>query len=95
MQHSLAQRPSDYSAKLVYDCTYGVGSGAAGSLLSAGQQVLGNNNSMVGGATTINGQVVNGRYYDRLSQYYNLKGPSDVTLIFESRFESGNLHRAT
>ena len=43
----------------------------------------------------MNGQVINGRYYDRLSQYYNLKSNSDVTLVFESRFESGNLHRAT
>ena len=36
IQHSLAQRPSDYSSKLVYDCTYGVGSGVVGSLTSAG-----------------------------------------------------------
>ena len=57
--------------------------------------MLGNNNQVVQGATTINGQVINGRYYDRLSQYYNLKSNSDTTLVFESRFESGNLHRAT
>lgn len=39
--------------------------------------------------------MVNGRYFDRLNQYYNLKNNSDTTLLFESRFESGNLHRAT
>jgi len=38
---------------------------------------------------------VNGRYFDRLNQYYNLKNTADTTLVFESRFESGNLHRAT
>ena len=27
--------------------------------------------------------------------YYSLKGPDDDTLIFESRFESGNLSTAT
>jgi hypothetical protein len=29
-----------------------------------------------------------------LPPYYKLKGPADQTLIFESRFESGNLRRA-
>ena len=32
-------------------------------------------------------------YYDKLSPYYKLKNPQDSTLIFESRFESGNLQR--
>jgi len=27
-------------------------------------------------------------------QYYTLKGEADKTLLFESRFESGNLMRA-
>jgi hypothetical protein len=35
------------------------------------------------------------KYYDKLQPYYNLKSNSDTTLIFESRFESGNLLRAT
>lgn len=39
--------------------------------------------------------MLNARYFERLNQYYNLKGQNDSTLIFESRFESGNLHRAT
>ena len=50
------------------------------------------------GSSSINtggSNIINGRYFDKLSQYYNLKGQSDSTLIFESRFESGNLHRAT
>jgi hypothetical protein len=35
------------------------------------------------------------RYYETLKPYYKLKEPStDNTLIFESRFESGNLRRA-
>lgn len=34
------------------------------------------------------------RYYENLPPYYKLKGSSDNTLIFESRFESGNLRRA-
>lgn len=35
------------------------------------------------------------RYYDKLPDLYQLKSPQDTTLIFESRFESGNLYRAT
>ena len=35
------------------------------------------------------------KYYDRLKMFYSLTGPEDTTLIFESRFESGNLGRAT
>ncbi len=34
------------------------------------------------------------RYYENLPCYYKTQGPEDETLIFESRFESGNLHRA-
>lgn len=34
------------------------------------------------------------RYYENLPPYYKLKGPADNTLVFESRFESGNLRRA-
>lgn len=34
------------------------------------------------------------RYVDALLPYYKLQGSSDSTLIFESRFESGNLRRA-
>jgi hypothetical protein len=34
------------------------------------------------------------RYYKNLPPYYKLKEKNDSTLIFESRFESGNLHRA-
>jgi cytosolic carboxypeptidase protein 2/3 len=33
------------------------------------------------------------RYYDKLPPYYKLKSPMDQTLVFESRFESGNLRR--
>lgn len=35
------------------------------------------------------------RYYENLSPYYKKQGDNDETLIFESRFESGNLNRAT
>jgi hypothetical protein len=35
------------------------------------------------------------RYYEKLKPFYKLKDPvHDRTLIFESRFESGNLKRA-
>lgn len=35
------------------------------------------------------------RYYEKLKPYYKLKDSiNDNTLIFESRFESGNLKRA-
>jgi hypothetical protein len=35
------------------------------------------------------------RYYETLKPYYKLKNPAtDFTLVFESRFESGNLRRA-
>lgn len=34
------------------------------------------------------------RYYDSLPPFYKLKSDKDCTLLFESRFESGNLRRA-
>lgn len=34
------------------------------------------------------------RYYENLPPYYKSKGATDNTLLFESRFESGNLRRA-
>ena len=34
------------------------------------------------------------RYYQKLKPYYVKQDPTDTTLIFESRFESGNLRRA-
>lgn len=35
------------------------------------------------------------KYYERLGKFYSPTGQSDNTLVFESRFESGNLGRAT
>ena len=34
------------------------------------------------------------RYYRKLRPYYTKENDQDNTLIFESRFESGNLRRA-
>ena len=34
------------------------------------------------------------RYYTKLKPYYKIKDTSDNTLVFESRFESGNLRKA-
>ena len=34
------------------------------------------------------------RFYTQLETYYQLEDDLDDTLIFESRFESGNLHQA-
>ena len=34
------------------------------------------------------------RYYTKLGRYYNLEDEYDDTLLFESRFEGGNLHQA-
>ena len=34
------------------------------------------------------------RYYESLKPYYKLNDSNDRTLVFESRFESGNLKRA-
>ena len=45
-----------------------------------------------------NGQHINdkvSKYYAKLASFYNRTGLEDTTLIFESRFESGNLARAT
>jgi hypothetical protein len=39
------------------------------------------------------GKKIN-RYYSKLKPYYVKESDSDNTLIFESRFESGNLRRA-
>ena len=38
------------------------------------------------------GKKIN-RYYSKLKPYYVKESESDTTLIFESRFESGNLRR--
>jgi hypothetical protein len=38
------------------------------------------------------GKKIN-RYYSKLRPYYVKESESDTTLIFESRFESGNLRR--
>lgn len=38
------------------------------------------------------GSLLNNRFYSQLSPYYDLENHQDDTLIFESRFESGNLH---
>jgi hypothetical protein len=35
------------------------------------------------------------KYCDKLQSYYTPIASNDPTLVFESRFESGNLHRAT
>jgi hypothetical protein len=89
----LASRP-DFHAKLVYDCTYGGHSNADknGTLMSAGAAMLNNNSTVLRNA---DGEIVNGRYFEKLPLYYNVKSPQDNTLQFESRFESGNLHRAS
>jgi hypothetical protein len=60
--------------------------------MSAGASMLHNTQAMLRNS---DGEIVNGRYFDKLPLYYNLKGQNDSTLQFESRFESGNLHRAT
>ena len=36
---------------------------------------------------------VKSRYFDKLPDFYALKSAQDTTLIFESRFESGNLYK--
>ena len=38
--------------------------------------------------------LINAKFYDKLQNMYVPKGGNDSTLIFESRFESGNLARA-
>ena len=40
------------------------------------------------------GNLLKNRFYSQLSSYYDLENNQDDTLIFESRFESGNLHQA-
>lgn len=34
------------------------------------------------------------QFFDELEPYYRLQGAEDKTLVFESRFECGNLRRA-
>ena len=48
-----------------------------------------------GGSLEKKGPRLN-RYYEKLKPYYKLKEPqiADTTLLFESRFESGNLRKA-
>jgi len=45
------------------------------------------------GPTNAAGKKIN-RYYSKLKPYYVKENEQDTTLIFESRFESGNLRRA-
>lgn len=48
-----------------------------------------------GTATPIISPLLNkSKYYEKLPNYYTPKSPQDPTLVFESRFESGNLHKA-
>ena len=91
IQHALGSRPTDFNARVIYDCTFGGTGGNTGAILSQNHLL----NGAGAGTALQGGQVVNGRYFDRLNQYYTPKGSNDTTLIFESRFESGNLHRAT
>ena len=53
----------------------------------------GNNANNFLGPTNAQGKKIN-RYYRRLKPYYVKDSENDQTLIFESRFESGNLRRA-
>lgn len=41
------------------------------------------------------GNQINGKYFDKLQNCIGSKSQAETTLIFESRFESGNLARAT
>jgi hypothetical protein len=68
----LNARP-DYHQKLVYDCSFGGHSQGdkGGALMSAGASVLHNDRLMLRNA---DGEVVNGRYFDKLPVYYNVKG---------------------
>jgi hypothetical protein len=71
-----------YQPRLVYDCS----------------AVPSPDDSTGRGSTTM--QIIENTaraqyYYDKLTPYFKLKNTSDNTLIFESRFESGNLARAT
>lgn len=46
----------------------------------------------------MNGAHINekvSKYYQRLNQFFTPTNKDDETLVFESRFESGNLGRAT
>lgn len=45
------------------------------------------------GPTNAQGKKIN-RYYTSLKPYYVKESESDTTLLFESRFETGNLRRA-
>jgi hypothetical protein len=84
LSHNLTQRPGDFLAKIVYDCCY---VGGSTQTVGTGCQPKDKDQMWVG-------NTINGKYYDKLQNYYNLKGPNDNTLIFESRFESGNLAKA-
>lgn len=70
---TMAARP-DFHQKLVYDCTYGGNSSSdkSGALMSAGAAMLHNTSSVLRNS---DGEIVNGRYFDKLPLYYNLKGP--------------------
>lgn len=48
-----------------------------------------------GGASQLPNMPNKSRYYDKLPDFYQCKSAQDTTLIFESRFESGNLYKAT
>lgn len=57
-------RVNDFNARIIYDCTFGGGGPGNGPVLSA------QSNGGINGSS-----LLNARYYDRLNQYYNLKGP--------------------
>lgn len=53
----------------------------------------GQNTSIASSNLNARGMRIN-RFYAKLKPYYQKQGELDNTLIFESRFESGNLRRA-
>ena len=74
--------------KLVYDCSY-----AHNQVMTDKDIRLYVPNSIrKNGGTHINEKI--SKYFAQLKNFYALTGHDDQTLLFESRFESGNLGRA-
>ena len=75
--------------KLIYDCAYGINQPMQDRdcRLYVPPLIRKQNGAHINEKVT--------KYYDRLNQFYTPTSPHDTTLVFESRFESGNLARAT
>lgn len=90
------------NSKVVYDCLYaspyysGAYEAEHSMMIDLNREFVMNKNSSLEDqkSKTTGMPMQRDKYYSYLPPYYALEDELDKTLVFESRFESGNLRRA-